>query len=188
MGQFYISAEMLVHFLLSFWLALPVSSDFSISFLICQQMLHFKPEQRFLFRKGTQNGGFYTIPSFSVHMFLLYPTSFIVIELLSSLSFFSNRTFSSKTSCSLSPMSFLFPFYSSLLIYIHHLFYSIVHFCLNSFITKSFSCHSSYSKLAIINFSKSFLKWACQCVHARVCWKEREKIFRVFSNFIFSRQ
>lgn len=74
-------------FLVKFLTSLSMSSDFLMSFPICQQMLPFKLEQRFLSGKGALSGGFYTIPSFSVHMSLLDPTSFIVMEPVSSLSF-----------------------------------------------------------------------------------------------------
>lgn len=115
-----------------------MSSDFLISFFIYQQILHFKLERRFLFGKVALNGGFYTTPSSSEHMFLLYPTSVVVIEPVSSLSVVSNLVFSSNTPYSLTPMSSLFPFFSSLPIYSHHLFYFIVCFCVYSFATESF--------------------------------------------------
>lgn len=127
-----------------------MSSNFLTSFSICHQMLRFKLEHRFLFRKLALNGGWphslilcASAPPLS---YLLHCLTLIFFSFLISLSLQTLHSFS----------------FSSLLpIYIHHLFYFTVHCCFHSFTTDS-SLLVSPPRKRLSSFSKSVVKWACQ--------------------------
>lgn len=153
------------------------------SFLLCQQVPHFKLEQRSLFSRVTLNGGLYRIPSLSVQMLLLYPTHLLSFDpyFPSPFSLSDLLSFSSNTS---HPNVFPFTlFFSSLSVYMHLLFYFLMYFFLNSFIIGSASPVTPTPTLCRPSFSKSVLKWAYPCVY--VGDRKVEKICNVFSNFLF---